>query len=558
MADGVAQSQPLVQPHFARRATGFVRDIKVRDAVIFNVLPACPGLVMALSIFWVLSTFTGVNLYVGIGITAVCAFLVSSAFGLMSQIMPRSGADYILISRSIHPALAVGSSILIGTSSMIAMGYWGVFTANICIGPMMTMLGVSTGSHWLQNAGVTVTHHPWNMLIGFGEVAILVAIMMVGTRLMMRVQFWLFLSAMAGFLVAGLTLLFTSHAGFINNYNHYAQPFTHHADTYHFFMQKAQSSGTALHTHTNWHNTIVASGAFIAFGVWSWFSTNIAGEIRQAGTRKNWYSMLGGITLTFIPIVIMIALLEKTVGLPFMTAVNAVSGDANVYTLPNQPWWITFVSSIQTNGFFVAFLGLTFIAWAPLIVYIQIVQPVRALFAWAFDQVIPEKIASINERTHTPVFLLALIGLASIIFLYLAAYSSSFLKMVALSTIVGFPTFILVGISAIVFPFRRKAAYEASVSNINLFGLPLLVFFGIGSIAVGIFGGWLWLSESNLGLPGAGKSVADQLFTSPGSGGLALIACCLIVGALIYFVGRAWRRTQGIDIALNYLEIPPE
>jgi amino acid transporter len=212
MADGVDQSQPLVQPHFARRATGFVRDIKVRDAVIFNVLPACPGLVMALSIFWVLSTFTGVNLYVGIGITAVCAFLVSSAFGLMSQIMPRSGADYILISRSIHPALAVGSSILIGTSSMIAMGYWGVFTANICIGPMMTMLGVSTGSHWLQNAGVTVTHHPWNMLIGFGEVAILVAIMMVGTRLMMRVQFWLFLSAMAGFLVAGLTLLFTSHS----------------------------------------------------------------------------------------------------------------------------------------------------------------------------------------------------------------------------------------------------------------------------------------------------------------------------------------------------------
>jgi hypothetical protein len=36
----------------------------------------------------------------------------------------------------------------------------------------------------------------------------------------------------------------------------------------------------------------VASGAFIAFGVWVWFSTNLAGEIRQAGTRKNWYSML--------------------------------------------------------------------------------------------------------------------------------------------------------------------------------------------------------------------------------------------------------------------------
>jgi hypothetical protein len=61
-----------------------------------------------------------------------------------------------------------------------------------------------------------------------------------------------------------------------------------------------------------------------------------------------------------------------------------------------------------------------------------------------------------------------------------------------------------------------------------------------------------------LGLPNAGKSIAKQLFTSPLNGGLSLIACALIVGAVIYFVGRAWRRTQGIDIALNYIEIPPE
>ncbi|HWD75835.1 MAG TPA: hypothetical protein VG371_11900, partial [Solirubrobacteraceae bacterium] len=132
------------------------------------------------------------------------------------------------------------------------------------------------------------------------------------------------------------------------------------------------------------------------------------------------------------------------------------------------------------------------------------------------------------------------------------------LKYVALSTIVGFPTFIMVGISAIVFPLRRKAAYEASVSNIKLLGIPLLWYFGVGAIAAGIFGGWLWLKYPLLGLPNAGKSISHQLFTSPLNGGLALIATGLIVGAVIYFGGRAWRRTQGIDISLNYLEIPPE
>jgi basic amino acid/polyamine antiporter, APA family len=558
MAEVAERPGAGVQPHFARRATGFVRDIRVRDAVIFNVLPACPGLVMAVSVFWVLSTFTGVSLYLAILITIVCAFLISGAFGLLSQIMPRSGGDYILISRSLHPALALGSSILIGTSAMFAMGYWGVFTSNICIGPMLTMFGVSVDSHWLQNAGVTLTHHPWNMIIGFVEVAILAGIMASGTRLLMRVQFWLFISAMAGFIVAAITLLVTSHSGFIGDYNSYARPFTHHADTYSYFLAQAKAGGTNVHAGTSLHNTIIASGAFIAFGVWAWYSVNYAGEIRQAGTRRNWYSMLGGLALTFVPILLMVLLLEKTVSYSFLTAVNAVASNAKVYTLPNQPWWITLVSSIANNGVFVAFMGITFICWAPLIVYTQIVQPVRALFAWAFDQVIPEKVATVSERTHTPVFSLGLIAVGSIPFLYLAAYSSSFLTYVALSTIVGFPTFILVGVSAIVFPYRRRASYEASVSNISLLGLPLLVYFGIGSIAAGLFGGWLWLKYPLLGLPNAGKSIGDQLFTSPLKGGLSLVACALIAGAVIYYLGRAWRRTQGIDIALNYLEIPPE
>jgi amino acid transporter len=546
------------QSHFARRATGFVRDVKVSDAVIFNVLPACPGLVMAVSIFWVLTAFSGVNVYACIVITAICSFLISGAFGLLSQIMPRSGADYILISRSLHPALAVGSSILIGASSMLAMGYWGVFTAKICIGPMLTMVGVAADSSTLQSWGGTIASKPWDMLVGFGEIALLALIMAYGMRFMMRVQFWLFALGMGGFVVAALTLLTTSRSSFINHYNDYAQPFTHRADSYHYFIAQANKAGTNLSTTTDWHNTIVASGAFIAFGVWVWFSTNLAGEIRQAGTRKNWYSMLAGLAITFGSILIMIALLYHTIGQQFLTAVTDVSGDPTVYTLPNSPWWITLVAAIHTNTLFVAFLGITFVCWAPLIVYIQIVQPVRALFAWAFDQVIPEQIAQINERTHTPVLLLGVIAVASLPFLYAAAYTTSFFKYIALSTIVGFPTFVLVGIGAILFPYKKKAAYEASVSNVSLLGVPLMVFFGIGSIVAGLFGAWLWLEYPQLGLPGAGKSLADQLFTTPGSGGLALIAACLIAGAIIFYLGKAWRKSQGIDLSLNYLEIPPE
>ncbi len=264
--------------------------------------------------------------------------------------MPRSGADYILISRSLHPALAVGSSILIGASSMIAMGYWGVFTAKICIGPMLTMVGVAADSSTLQSWGTTVTSNGWAMVDrpdrdrhpgardGLRDAAH-------DARAAVAVR----ARQHGGFIVAALTLITTSRSGFISSYNSYARPFTHRADTYHFFIAKANKAGVNLSSGTDWHNTIVASGAFIAFGVWVWFSTNLAGEIRQAGTRKNWYSMLGGLACTFGSILIMIALLYHTVGQTFLTAVNGVSGDPTVYTLPNAPWWITLVAAIHTN-----------------------------------------------------------------------------------------------------------------------------------------------------------------------------------------------------------------
>lgn len=543
---------------FARRATGLVREVRVRDAVIFNVLPACPGLIMAVSIFFIITAFAQVNLFVCLGVAAVCAFFVNGAFGLLSQAMPRSGGDYVLISRTLHPALAIGSSLLLGASSLLALGYWGVFTAKVCVGPMLTMLGVAADAKWLRDAGTEVIRPGWSMAIGFVEVALLAAVMIRSTRTMMRLQFVLFVLGMAGFVVAGLALLFTSHGTFVSEYNDYAKPFTGHADSYNYFIAKARSGGTDLRGGTNWSNTLVAAGGIIVFSVFGWYSANLAGEIRQAGTRKNWYSMLGGMAITFGSIAIMIALLYHTVGREFLTAVNGVAGDPKVYTLPNQPWWITLVAAARSNVVLVAFLGVTFVCWAPLIVYTQMIQPVRALFAWSFDGVIPERLAKVDERTHTPVAALVAITVVGIPFLYLAAYSESFFKYIALSSIVAFPVFIMVGVCAVVFPFRRRASYEASVSRISVLGVPLVSIFGVGTVVVGFYGLWLFLAHTEFALPGAGKPILKQLFTGPSDGGLALCAILLILGAAIYFSGAAWRRSQGIDLSLNYREIPPE
>ena len=55
-----------------------------------------------------------------------------------------------------------------------------------------------------------------------------------------------------------------------------------------------------------------------------------------------------------------------------------------------------------------------------------------------------------------------------------------------------------------------------------------------------------------------GEGWSAQLLTSPFRGGLALVVFDLVLGAIIYYAGKAWRASQGIDLSLNYLEIPPE
>lgn len=544
--------------YFARRATGLVRDIRLRDTVIFNVLPAAPGITIAISLFFILSTFSQVNIFIAMGIALVCSFVVSGAFGLLSQIMPRSGGDYVLVSRSLHPAIGLGSSLLVCFASLLSVGYFAIATAQVVLGPMLTLFGISVDSQWLQDLGADVTTTPWSMIVGIGLVALLTGVMILGTRRIMRLQYVLFLLGMAGLVLGAIILLFTSHGSFIEHFNSFAQPFTNQPDTYHHFIDEAHAGGVTTGGGTDWHNTIIASGAIIAFTSFTWWSVGFAGEIRAGGTRRNWLGMLGGMAITFGSLLVMVLLLYKTVGREFLVATNAVSEDPEVYTLPVAPYWVTFIASINDSPILVGALGLTFLAWGPLLVYVNLVYPVRAIFAWAFDQVIPAKVAATSPKRNTPVTALLIVGILSAGTCVWAAYSTGFYEILGLVVAVLFPVFILVGIAAIVFPYRNRRTYAASASQSSIAGVPLLVLFGIGACAAGVFSLWLFLGHAELGLKNGGTSFADQLFTAPWNGAVSLIACLLILGAVGYGVARWVRAKQGVDLALNYREIPPE
>jgi amino acid transporter len=559
MADTEQSAASPARPtFFARNATGLVREVRIRDATILNALPGGPGVVLAVSIFWILSAFPGANLYIAMLIAAVGAFLVIGSFGLLSQVMPRTGGDYILVSRSLHPALGFVSSVLVAASALLAVAFWGVVSASLLVSPLFTYLGITTGSATLTRWGIDLTKTPETFIFGIVLTLAVFLLIGLGKRIMQRAQLLMYLFGMLGLVVAAIFLLTTSRGHFIGTFNDFARPFTHRADSYSYLISQGAAVGVGTNTGINWAHTIFGSAAILSFTVWTWWSVCYAGELRQASTRRNWYSMIGGLALTFVPVALMIAIMNHTFGTAFLPSLSAVSGDPHVYSLPVTPLWIVFVAMIHPAWGLVVFLGLTFVVWGVLQVYVNAIYPSRTIFAWAFDQIIPARLSAVSGRRATPVAALTLLAVLTIPLCWWAAYTASFFRFLTLDIVLIFPAFALVGLSAIVLPRRQQRLYDASSARISLLGVPLVELFGVGTIVVATFMAYCYFTQPPLGLPGAGGSVASQLFTSPANGGLAFLALFIIGSLIIYGIAWLIRRSEGIDLTLTGLELPPE
>jgi hypothetical protein len=112
----------------------------------------------------------------------------------------------------------------------------------------------------------------------------------------------------------------------------------------------------------------------------------------------------------------------------------------------------------------------------------------------------------------------------------------------ALANII-FP-YLLLGITAILFPYLYKREYENAIFRGSVAGLPKMVWAGIISTATMGLSILLLLFEPRLGA------------NSPL--GLAMVFGSTAVACIIYLVARIVRKRQGLDLASVYKEIPPE
>ena len=111
--------------------------------------------------------------------------------------------------------------------------------------------------------------------------------------------------------------------------------------------------------------------------------------------------------------------------------------------------------AILGNAYLATFVQFSFLLFFPWWACGLVLSASRYVFAFSFDRILPSTFADINARLHIPIKATILTLIVGAVLVYFTAYTS-YIGQVLNTTTIWAIVWIIVGISAIVFPIRRK------------------------------------------------------------------------------------------------------
>jgi APA family basic amino acid/polyamine antiporter len=532
---------------FVRRSTGLVREASALDAAIFNAVFSAPvGATLAIGVLWALSAFPGADPVWATIIAVVLNVPVLIMMALLASSMPRTGGDYVWVSRILSPPLAMISNFAAALSAMIGATFWARFFPVFALGPILVGLGVFFNNPTMIEWGTNFqTKNEWVFVGGLAMIVAMTLILVAGVRTTFRWQNVFWIIATLGTFIAFFAFLFGDTAGFTQNFNSLNAQFG--GGTAADVIAKAGTAGVAPDL-ANLDATLPTVFAIMVFMMWNWWSVYLSGELKSAADRGRQLTvMFGGLIWDGVFIVLGLLLFFKVVPYDLAAALNTAGNEA--YAIPSGPWY-QFLASLVHNIPILAVVILgSFLFWSLPAMVGNTFMPIRSVFAWAFDRLLPEKFAEVNERTHSPVpAILLVMGLVTAMLAW-SVLSTDFFTWLALGVEAGVVCVVIVGIAAVMFPSRRPDLYQASPANVRFGGIPVLYIVAPLSILVMLFLVYLTVTYPALALAGN----ADNLWQIP-----AFMGMIVVVGLVLYYAAKMVRRSQGVDVDLVYRELPPE
>ena len=524
---------------FARNATGLIRGVSPRSSLIINFIPGHPAQSLAAGFFFVFALFPGGNYLVGLLLVIPLGLAMSYAFGLLTQMIPRSGGDYMLVSRVIHPMVGLISSFCMTLAGLLSNAFFGIAFVTIGLAPGLAGIGLVGGWPTLVRWSAEIQSKHWQIALG-GLMMCLSAVILAGgwgwTLRIQNVLFWLVTTTLA---LSVLIALFTTHSTFISNFDGFAKSIGAGNGAYEHTIKTAQAAGTNTSPAFDWGNTIAVMGFFSTFSIFSYWSTFIGGELRQASTMKTANNMAIAAVAGPVVVAVCAAIFFHTFGTAFMIAANGGG------TSPVAPQYFSLIAASTGSTIIAIILFGGYILFWPLICYISFIQPTRMLFAYAFDGLLPKSVTRLSKN-GSPYVAVLLALVASFITLVWAVNGSSFFQVLVYATLVQLIAMALVGLSAVLVPYRKPDVYRGSTTKRMIAGIPVVAIAGAGAILTCVF---IWVLYFHY---------SAQFFLTDKQKMFSIFGVTIALAIIYYFAVKAYRKSQGVDVDLAFAEIPPE
>jgi amino acid transporter len=528
---------------FVRNATGMVRDVSSTTSFVINFTPGSPAQGLGAGLLFALALFPGGNFYLALLFAVPMMLSWAYAYGLLTAAMPRTGGDYTLISRILGGPFGIIAAFSQMMANFLSVAFFCVVIVGTAIGPMLVAFGLLDHDPGLVSWATTFgASHGWQFGVGVALILFISAMMWGGWKWTNTILVTLFVIVILGVAVSFFIALFTTHQGFINDFNNFAAPYTHNHHAYADTLANARKGGINPAAPFSLSKTLPMVGVLGTLIIFTYFSTYVGAELRRGRSTATAHRMALAGFANCSMLAIAVFVFFSTYGKPFITA---AFGGFVPSQVPILPYYFTLPGVIVNSAILVLFLGITYVAFWPTIGFVASLAPVRILFAFAFDGILPQQVTKVS-RNHAPwVAILINAVLCVLVLLWAVFVSNSFLQIIVYATLIQLLAMTMLGITAIVFPWRRPEMYRASVSQAKFLGIPVVSIAGFVAVLSGATLFVLYFHYPLLGVVHASSALEWM-------GGT-------VVAALLFYVGaRVVRQRQGVDLDLVYSEIPPE
>jgi len=523
-------------PAYVRKASGLVRELNARDFAFFNL--AGFGLFFSL-FFWIsLTALIGGNYVVGFLLFVIATLSVTLIYYCFMVIMPRSGGDYVFVSRALHPAIGFIGNLTFGVLWLLFVATTAVTITSTGMSSFFGYVGVVYNAPSMVNIALAMGTPLWTFVLGVVWILLGAVIAAPSLRTYLRIQQIIIIIVVATFIVGLVALAFATPSGFSSSFNNFASQYTGNmTDHYTGVVTAAANDGFSIPDQTSLYGSLLLLPAFGIVGFFQW-NANVGGEIRSP-KKTALYGLVVGAMIFLGLLAVATALLYRVAGFNFLSSID--------YLLYNDPTKVP-LPMLPYAGILIAltmppYLGAVY-TLVPAIQQILFIPSAylvfsRGLFAYSFDGVLPKWFANVNSKTHSPLNAIITSVIISFILFIIVELPASSAYAFLFSSVFTWVTTLLptlfVAISAILlFKLRPQLNELSPIKGIKL------VIPGIISIIFIFIITYLCLTNP---IYGANSPIA--IYTAIG---------LVIAIGLIYLISRV---RKGRLLELSFKEIPP-